>query len=527
MTKVQDDLAKMGITCDGAAVHEDLCPAELVELALQRGEGVLTSTGSLSIETGKFTGRSPENRYIVNAGKAARNVNWKSPQCNPIGQEGYERVRGNVAAYLSSRPELFVVHGYAGADPEYARKVLVVADTAHQALFVRQMLVRPSADELADFGEPDIRLYAAPEYKPTEEKDGVGPAAIILNMDEKVIVVSGSGYCGEVKKGIFTMMNYLLPTEDGVLPMHCSANIEPESGQTSVLFGLSGTGKTTLSADPERLLIGDDEHGWTPKGVFNIEGGCYAKCIDLSAEREPDIYNAIRFGSVTENVILDPETREPDYTDSTLTENTRTAYPIEYIRRVVKEGVGGVPSVVLFLTADAYGVLPPVSKLDREHAMFHFLTGYTAKVAGTEVGIVEPQPTFSALFGEPFMTLDHMVYAKLLGQKISELGTDVYLVNTGWTGGPYGVGHRISLKYTRMMVRAAQDGSIGNAGYRHDGIFDVDVPLAIEGVPSELLDPRSTWADPDEYDKAARKLEKTFEENYAKRYGDVDLKALV
>ena len=524
---VQDDLAKMGITCDGVKVHEDLCPAKLVEYALAKGEGVLTSTGSLSVETGKFTGRSPENRYIVNAGEAAKNVNWKSNQCNPIEQEAYERVRDNVAAYLSEQPDLFVVHGYAGADPKHARKVLVVAEKAHQALFVRQMLVRPTPEQLADFGEPDIRLYAAPSYKPTMEKDGLEPAAIILNMDEKVVVVSGSGYCGEIKKGIFTMMNYLLPVEDGVLPMHCSANIEPESGQTSVLFGLSGTGKTTLSADPERLLIGDDEHGWTPDGVFNIEGGCYAKCIDLSRENEPDIYDAIRFGSVTENVILDPETREPDYSDSTLTENTRVAYPIEHIRRVVKEGVGGVPSVVLFLTADAYGVLPPVSKLDREQAMFHFLTGYTAKVAGTEVGIVEPVPTFSALFGEPFMTLDHLVYAKLLGQKITELGTEVYLVNTGWTGGPYGVGHRISLKYTRMMVRAAQDGSIGNAGYRHDDIFDVDVPLAIEGVPTELLDPRSTWADPDEYDAAAKNLQAKFEENFQKRYGDVNLEELV
>ena len=523
---IQDELATMGISCEGVNIHVDECPAKLVEYALQNGEGVLTSTGSISVETGKFTGRSPENRYIVNAGEAAKNVNWNSPQCRPISQEGYERVRDNVADYLSGRPDLYVVHGYAGADPRYARKVLVVAEKAHQALFMRQMLVRPTPEQLADFGDADICLYAAPSYKPTMENDGLEPAAIILNMNEKVVVVSGSGYCGEMKKGIFTMMNYLLPVEDGILPMHCSANIEPESGQTSVLFGLSGTGKTTLSADPERLLIGDDEHAWTPEGVFNIEGGCYAKCIDLSAEREPDIFNAITFGSVTENVILDPETRVADYSDSSLTENTRTAYPIEHINRIVENGQGGVPSVVLFLTADAYGVLPPISKLGREQAMFHFLTGYTAKVAGTEVGIVEPQPTFSALFGEPFMTLDHMVYAKLLGQKISELGTDVFLVNTGWTGGPYGVGHRISLKYTRMMVRAAQDGSINNAGYRHDDIFDVDVPLAIEGVPTELLDPRSTWADGDEYDAAAKKLADTFQQNYEKRYGDVDLKTL-
>ena len=521
-----DELETMGIAPDGIDVYVDLSPAKLVEFALARGEGVLTSTGSLSVTTGHFTGRSPENRYIVNSGAAAENVNWNSPQCRPISQEGYERVLGNVQEYLSQRDALFVVHGYAGADPAYARKVLIVAEKAHQALFIRQMLVRPTPEQLADFGEADIRVYAAPSYVSTAEKDGVEPAAVILDMNGKNIVVSGTGYCGEIKKGIFTMMNYLLPIEDGVLPMHCSANIEPNSGETSVLFGLSGTGKTTLSADPERLLIGDDEHAWTPTSVFNIEGGCYAKCIDLSAEREPDIYNAIRFGSVTENVVLDPDTREADYTDASLTENTRTAYPIEHIERVVPEGVGGVPNVVLFLTADAYGVLPPISQLNREQAMFHFLTGYTAKVAGTEVGIVEPQPTFSALFGEPFMALDHMVYAKMLGQKVSDLGVRVFLVNTGWTGGPYGVGSRIKLSYTRALVRAAQDGSIADAGYTHDDIFDVDVPNACPGVPTELLTPRLTWADPEEYDKAAKSLASKFQANFDARYPGVVLKDL-
>ena len=523
---VQTDLEKMGIATDGVELHVDWSPAKLVEYAVGAGEGVLTATGSLSVKTGAFTGRSPENRYIVKAGKAAENVNWGSPQCRPCTQGAYETLKGNVAAYLGGRSDLFVVHGLAGADPAYARKVLVVAEKAHQALFIRQMLVRPSAEQLADFGEPDICVYAAPSYQPTAEKDGFEPAAVILNMDEKVIVVSGTGYCGEIKKGVFTMMNYLLPLEDGILPMHCSANIEPESGETSVLFGLSGTGKTTLSADPERLLIGDDEHVWTPTSVFNIEGGCYAKCIDLTEEREPDIYRAIRFGSVTENVVLDPDTREPDYTDDSITENTRTAYPIEFIDRVVEDGVGGVPNVVLFLTADAYGVLPPISKLDREQAMFHFLTGYTAKVAGTEVGIIEPQPTFSALFGEPFMALDHMVYAKLLGEKVSDLGVQVFLVNTGWTGGPYGVGSRIKLAYTRALVRAAQDGSIGDAGYTHDDIFHVDVPNACPGVPSELLNARSTWADPEAYDKAAKELEAKFQANFDKRYPGVDLKEL-
>ncbi len=520
---IESILMGMGIDIDQDRVHVDWSAAKLIEHSISHHEAYLTSTGSLSVSTGAFTGRSPENRYIVDIDEADKNVNWNSSSNRPIDEATYKRVRKNVARYMSQRRHLFVIRGFAGADRKYARKVMVVCERAHQALFIKQMLVRPTEDELETFGRPDITVYAAPTYVCSRDRDGVEPAAVILDMNHKKIVVSGTGYCGEIKKAIFTMMNYLLPLEDGVLPMHCSANVDPKTGKTAVLFGLSGTGKTTLSADPERLLIGDDEHGWSPTGVFNIEGGCYAKTIDLTHEREPDIFDAIRFGSVSENVKLDRKTREPVYSDSSITENGRAAYPLEHITRVVKAGVGEPPSVVLFLTADAYGVLPPISKLSREQAMFHFLTGYTAKVAGTEVGIVEPQPTFSALFGEPFMPLDHMVYAYLLGEKISRNNTRVYLVNTGWTAGPYGVGHRIALSHTRTLVRAAMDGSIDAAGYRRDEVFGVDVPLQCPGVPAELLEPRKTWDDPAAYDKQAEKLAGLFKDNFEKRYPGVSL----
>ncbi len=526
LTMIESILMGMGIDIDQDRVHVDWSAAKLIEHSISHHEAYLTSKGSLSVSTGAFTGRSPELRYIVDVADAEKNVNWNSSTNKPIDEATYKHVRKNVARYMSQRRHLFVVRGFAGADRKYARKVMVVCERAHQALFIKQMLVHPTEDELENFGRPDISVYAAPTYVCSRDRDGVEPATVILDMNHKKIVVAGTGYCGEIKKAIFTMMNYILPLEDGVLPMHCSANVDPKTGKTAILFGLSGTGKTTLSADPERLLIGDDEHGWSPRGIFNIEGGCYAKTIDLTREREPDIFDAIRFGSVSENVKLDRKTREPIYSDSSITENGRAAYPLAHIERVVDAGVGQSPSVVLFLTADAYGVLPPISRLSREEAMFHFLTGYTAKVAGTEVGIVEPQPTFSALFGEPFMPLDHMVYAYLLGEKITRHNTRVYLVNTGWTGGPYGIGHRIALSHTRALVRAAMDGSIDEAGYRHDEIFGVDVPRECMGVPSQLLDPRQTWDDKDAYDKQAKHLAQLFQENFEKRYPGVSLEDL-
>ena len=523
---IETILLESGIDTDFDRVHVDWSPAKLIEPSISHHEAYLTSTGSLSVSTGAFTGRSPENRYIVDAGAAEKNVNWASPTNKPIDEKTYGRLRKNVTRYMSQRRHLFVVRGFAGADRTYARKVMVVCERAHQALFIRNMLVRPTKDELEVFGRPDILVFAAPTYVCSRDRDGVEPAAVVLDIDSKRIFVAGTGYFGEIKKAIFTMMNYLLPTEDAVLPMHCSANVDPNTGKTAILFGLSGTGKTTLSADPERLLIGDDEHGWSPRGVFNIEGGCYAKTIDLTHEREPDIFDAIRFGSVSENVKLDRKTREAIYSYISITENGRSAYPLEHIERVVESGVGESPSVVLFLTADAYGVLPPLSKLSREQAMFHFLTGYTAKVAGTELGVKEPQPTFSALFGEPFMPLDHMVYAYLLGEKIAQNNTRVYLVNTGWTGGPYGVGHRIALFHTRALVKAAQTGELDTAGYRHNDVFNVEVPIACPGVPTELLNPRDTWEDKEAYDREAQGLADKFAENFAKRYPNVSLEDL-
>ena len=518
---MSDILRELGIAVDAERVHLDWCPAKLVAWALAHGEGVLTATGALAVNTGTYTGRAPPRRYIVDEGGAHQNVNWASPQNRPVDAQTYRALRTSMTRYLSGR-DLFVVRAFAGADRAYARRVLVVCERASQALFIRQLLVRPTKDELECFGRPDIVVLATPDYHPSEHSDGIdGDSAVILNFNERVVLVAGTGYSGEIKKGVFTTMSYLLPLEDGVLPMHCSSNVDPVTGKTAILFGLSGTGKTTLSADPGRRLIGDDEHGWSPSGIFNIEGGCYAKCLGLTREREPEIYDAVRFGAVAENLVLDPQTHEPDYAGARITQNTRVGYPISHIASALEPSVGQTPSVVLFLTADAYGVLPPISRLDRTQAMFHFLTGYTSKVAGTEVGVTEPEPTFSALFGEPFMPLDHMVYAYLLGEKIARNDTKVYLVNTGWTGGPFGVGHRIALSHTRALVRAAMDDSLDDAGWRHDDTFDVDVPRACLGVPPDLLDPRRTWEDKDAYDQAAKKLSELFAQNFEKRYPGV------
>lgn len=519
--QIHSVLNELGIGFDESAVHIDLCAAELVERALRRGEGRLSSTGSLVVETGEYTGRSPKSRFIVDTPDVHGRIAWGDVN-RPIDRAHYEALRDDVCAYLSGR-ELHVMRGIAGADRRHARAFLVVAERASQALFARQMLVRPHAGDLARFDRPDFTVLAVPDFACDPVRHGTGmDAGVLIDFEGRVIIVAGTGYSGEIKKSIFSAMNYLLPVEDGVLSMHCSANRDPQTRQTAVFFGLSGTGKTTLSAVDGRQLIGDDEHGWSEECVFNIEGGCYAKCIDLTAESEPLIFNAIRFGSVTENVVLDPETRIADYADSSITENTRVAYPVGHIAGAKLDGVGRPPSVVVFLTADAFGVLPPIARLTPEAAMYHFLTGFTAKVAGTEQGIVEPVPTFSALFGEPFMPLDPLEYARLLEARIKSAKARVYLVNTGWTGGPYGTGHRISLPYTRALVHAALAGSIDEAGYRHDGRFGVDVPVACEDVPSELLDPRLVWPSAAEYDEAADRLARLFEENFARRYPNAD-----
>ena len=510
---VVEELEQYGIhhTDDRTAI--DPSPARLIEKAVSRGEGILTSTGALAVTTGKYTGRSPKDRFIVDTSDVHDKIAWGSVNV-PFSEEDYQLVHDEVISYLSER-RIFMVHGIAGADRRYSRKILVLTELASQALFAHQMLVRPTEEELANYGRADFVVMACPGLKLDPAVHHThSEAAVIINFKERVVLIAGTQYAGEIKKSIFSVMNYLLPVEENVLTMHCSCNMNPQSHGTTVFFGLSGTGKTTLSAAEGRLLIGDDEHGWAKDSVFNIEGGCYAKTIRISEETEPQIWHAIRFGALCENVVLDPNSRIADYDDDSLTENGRVAYPVEFIdNAVVKGRAKRTPD----LTADAFGVLPPISKLDENAAMYHFMTGFTSKVAGTERGIKEPTPTFSSLFGEPFMPLDPMVYAKMLGEKIEHNGTRVYLINTGWSGGSYGTGSRIKLKYTRKMVEAAQSGIIDDSEFVHDERFNLDVPTSCPGVPDELLNPRSTWADKDAYDATAEKLAQMFVENAEKR----------
>lgn len=494
----------------------DLPAAELVEHALVRKEGCLAANGAFVIQTGERTGRSPNDRFIVDTPDVHDKIAWGAVN-RPATKETYESVKAGVVAYLNER-DVFVTRGMAGADRNHTRKFMVACERASQALFIKQMLARPLARELARYGEPDFCVLAAPGYRCDPELDGVNSeAAVLINFEERTIIVAGTGYSGEIKKSIFSVMNYLLPVEDDVLPMHCSASMDPITHETAVFFGLSGTGKTTLSANPTRLLIGDDEHGWSDMGIFNVEGGCYAKCEGLDSFHEPEIYNAVRFGAICENVVLDAN-RAPDYNDTSITRNTRVAYPVEHIPNAWGKGMGTVPSVVLFLTCDAFGVLPPISRLTPDAAMYHFVTGFTAKIPGTEVGVTEPTPTFSSLFGEPFMPLDPMVYAKMLGDRIADGHTRVYLVNTGWIGGGYGVGHRIELAYTRAMVARALDGTIEDAEFVHDEIFNVDIPTTCHGVPDGILVPRLFWQSAARYDEAAHNLAAMFEENFEKKY---------
>ena len=508
-------LEKLGITAP-KAVYRNLCPADLTERAIINGEGKLTDTGALSVMTGKYTGRSPKDKFIVDTEGVHDKIAWGSVN-RPIERSVFQAIRKEMVEYLNGK-DVYIFDGYAGADPKCTRKFRIVNELASQNLFIHQLLIRPTKEQLADFGEADFTIIVAPGYKCDPAKFGINSeAAIIIDYEAKEVIIAGSQYSGEIKKSVFSVMNYLMPVEENVLPMHCSANMDPETHETAVFFGLSGTGKTTLSADPNRKLIGDDEHGWSDHGIFNFEGGCYAKCIDLEEEKEPDIYHAIKFGSLVENVVID-EDRHPDYHDGSVTENTRVGYPIDYIDNAQIPGEGGIPKVVIFLTADAFGVLPPISKLSQDAAMYHFVTGFTSKLAGTERGITEPQPTFSTLFGEPFMPLDASVYANMLGERIEKYGTKVYLVNTGWTGGPYGVGSRMKLSYTRAMVTAALNGELEKAEYKHDEVFNVEIPQSCPGVPAEILNPKNTWADKDAYDAQAKKLAGMFSENFAKKY---------
>ena len=507
-------LEKLGI--EPSAVYRNLGPAVLVEKSLQRGEGKLMNTGALLVNTGKYTGRSPKDKFIVDTAGVHDKIAWGNVNM-PTSRETFNAIKEDMISYLAGK-EIYIFDGFAGADKKHTRKFRIINELASQNLFIRDLLIRPDEKELEGFGEADFTILVAPGFKCDPVKYGINSeAAIMIDYEAHFVIIAGSQYSGEIKKSVFSVMNYIMPVEDDVLPMHCSANMDPDTSETAVFFGLSGTGKTTLSADPNRKLIGDDEHGWSSDGVFNFEGGCVAKCIDVEEEKEPEIFHAIKFGALVENVVVD-ENRDPDYFDGSITENTRVGYPVDFISNAQIPGAGGIPKVVLFLTADAFGVLPPIAKLSQDAAMYHFVTGFTSKLAGTERGVTEPQPTFSTLFGEPFMPLDASVYAEMLGERLKKYGTDVYLVNTGWSGGPYGVGHRMKLSYTRAMVTAALNGTLKDVEYVHDDVFNLDVPMGCPDVPSEILQPRETWADKDAYDAQAAKLAKMFADNFAKKY---------
>ncbi|MBO3117924.1 phosphoenolpyruvate carboxykinase (ATP) [Winogradskyella sp. DF17] len=498
-------------------IHYQLSPEQLQAITIEKGLGKETANGTLAINTGKFTGRSPEDRFLVKDDYTKDKI-WWGPSNKAISPEHFDFLQKEVEHYLSSK-EVFVRDGYVCADPNYKMNVRTVTEYPWSNMFIYNMFLRPSEEELKDFEEEWLVLCAPGYVCPDPENHGLRQGNFsILNFTKKIALVGGSAYTGEMKKGIFTALNFILPVEKNVLPMHCSANVG-ENGETAIFFGLSGTGKTTLSTDPNRQLIGDDEHGWTAENsIFNFEGGCYAKVIDLSEEKEPDIYRAIRPGAILENVIF-KDNGEVDYMDSTITQNTRVSYPIYHIDNIKQPSYAGNPKNIFFLTADAFGVLPPISKLTPAQAAYHFISGYTAKVAGTEAGVVEPQPSFSACFGAPFMPLHPTEYADMLSKKMKEAGVNVWLVNTGWTGGPYGVGTRMKLKYTRAMITAALTGQLGNYTYEDyhiHSVFGVAQPRTCPGVPTEVLSPRTTWNDDDAYYKMAFKLSNSFRENFKK-----------
>ncbi len=505
-------LENLGITNAGA-IHWNLPVARLYEESLNRKESILTAHGPLVARTGEHTGRSPLDRFIVRESTSEGQVWWGKVN-RPIEPDRFRNLQRLLRAYLQKR-DLFVFDGYAGADERYRLPVRFVTEFAWHNLFVRNMFVREDDPARLEVFEPGFTVLAFPGFHADPDDDGTHSRAfIVLDLAARMVLIGGTAYAGEMKKSIFTVMNYRLPSV-GVLPMHCSANYGADRDDVALFFGLSGTGKTTLSADPGRTLIGDDEHGWSDDGVFNMEGGCYAKMIRLDPEGEPEIFATTRsFGTVLENVVVDPRTREIDLDDDSLTENTRGSYPISQLPNADQGGVAGHPRNVVLLTCDAFGVLPPIARLSADQALYHFLSGYTAKVAGTERGVTEPAATFSTCFGAPFMPRHPGVYADLLGAKLRRHGARAWLINTGWTGGGYGVGSRIRLRHTRAMVTAALSGVLNDAETRVDPVFGLEVPRAVEGVPSEILDPRSTWADPDAYDEQAARLAGMFRDNF-------------
>ena len=504
-------LEALGIVRSGR-VHWNLSDAVLYEAAIQRGEGILAAEGPLVCRTGQHTGRSPNDKFVVKDATSDQHVHWGNVN-RPIATEKFDALHRDMMAYLQDK-ELYVLDAWAGADPAFRLPIRVVNEFAWHNLFARNMFL-PENDPVKRAEHlPQFTVIDAPNFKADPAKHGTrSDVFILVNFNRKIVLIGGTSYAGEIKKSIFTILNYTLPLQ-GVLSMHCSANVG-KRGDTALFFGLSGTGKTTLSSDPNRGLIGDDEHGWSDRGVFNFEGGCYAKVIKLSSEAEPQIYSTTRrFGTILENVVVNPETRRLDLDDASYTENTRGSYPIEFIDNAIPSGQAGHPENVVMLTADAYGVLPPISRLTPDAAMYHFLSGYTARVAGTEKGVTEPKATFSTCFGAPFLPLNPNVYAKMLGEKIARHKSRVWLVNTGWTAGPYGVGSRMKIAHTRAMITAALSGQLDNVQYRKDPIFNVEVPTSCPGVPEGVLDPRSTWPKPEAYDEQAKKLAQMFVENF-------------
>ena len=505
-------LADLGLNVSVA--HWNLSPEELVQKTLELGQGELNDTGALCVSTGKFTGRSPKDKFTVKDEVTEKSVDWGDVNI-PISPEVFDKLYDKVCAYLGGK-EVWVRDAYACADPKYRLNIRVVNETPWANLFCNDLFLRPTAQEI-ESQNPDWLILQAPGFQADPAADGTRQGNFtIVNFSRKVILIGGSAYTGEMKKGIFGVLNFVLPHDHKVLSMHCSAN-EGKDGDVALFFGLSGTGKTTLSADPNRALIGDDEHGWAEGSVFNFEGGCYAKVIDLSAEKEPQIYAAIKPNAILENIKFIAGSKTVDYHDGSITENTRAAYPIHHIPNAKEPSYGGDPKNIFFLTCDAFGILPPISKLTKAQAMYHFISGYTAKVAGTEVGVTEPQTTFSACFGRVFLPLHPTKYAELLGKKLEEHPeVNVWLINTGWSEGPYGVGHRMSLKHTRAMITAAMNGELNDVPYEAHSVFGVLVPQTCPNVPAEILNPRDTWADKEAYDKKANELAHLFVKNFDK-----------
>jgi phosphoenolpyruvate carboxykinase (ATP) len=501
------------------AVHRNLALPLLYEEAVRRGEGLLAPGGALAVSTGEHTGRTPKDKFTVEEAANKANIWWGSVN-QPFSEDKFDSLYRQMLAYMQGR-DIFVQDCFAAADPAHRLSIRVVTQTAWHSLFARNMFLRPTPEQLVDF-KPDFTILQMPGFLATPKLDGTRTGVFILvNFARRLVLIGGTWYAGEIKKSVFSLLNYLLPAK-GVMPMHCSANIGPK-GDTAIFFGLSGTGKTTLSADGSRTLIGDDEHGWSDKGVFNFEGGCYAKVIRLSPEAEPEIYAAsMRFGTLLENVVIDPVTRALDLDSEELTENTRSSYPLDYIPNVSPTGMGGHPENLIMLTADAFGVLPPISQMTPDQAMYHFLSGYTARLAGTERGVVEPEATFSTCFGAPFLPRHPTVYAKLLGEKIAKHKTRCWLVNTGWTGGVYGVGHRMKIAHTRAMVRAALDGQLAQVPTAPDPNFGVLVPQNCPDVPADVLNPKNTWKDKKAYDDTARQVAGMFEKNFKQFESEVD-----